>query len=429
VVRLPWPARSAPDDKVPAAEAAEIEVVEAEVVPQPLARVPQAADAYARQRLRGEGPPDVKGPTLFLQRMDFETELLATINQVKTIFVQWAYTYAYKWETYYWAYYVGDYFLRILSSQGGGVKPTLFERWRARELSVPFFERPMEMLEMALAEAHRLGLTLRKGRPVEAPLPREKMLKLIDPERRIENPETIGVLQLAADLAEFARDRVDCFVLIDVSPHIRQFGAGKTQLLIQLVAETNAQLGHVFDVRHDIVYGEDHKRFRHLLNDTDPEHAFGVDELDQFAYSREAMKGANKETVQTLKQTRKWGRPVIGCSASLWQLDPFLRDVKITHRVRIEEWDRKARRGRAVVFEKGGFPEPPNDKWGRYPPVRAFEFEGLGPASYALTIECALLARRTGDMDKYLREHPTWPESYAKAELKAGNEAITGLST
>ncbi len=407
MVRLPWERRSAPaSDKPVAAEAAEIEVLETEVVPQPLVKPPPAR----------EGPPDVRTSTTFIQRMDFETEILRMREQVRTLFIQWGYDQL-SWRKRYWLEQTLTEFLVTLSSQSIEA-PTLTQKWEAKKASVPWLDQPMAMLEMALAEANKLGLTLRKGRPIEAPLPRDKMLKLIDPDRKIERPEAIGVLQLATDIAEAARDRVDCFVLIDVSPRIRQFGAGKTQLLMQVLAEVNSMLGKTFDVRHDVVYGEDHKRFRRLLSETEAEHAFGVDELDQFAYSREAMKGPNKETMQTLKQTRKWGRPIVGCSASLWQLDPFLRDVKITHRIRIEEWDRKSRRGRAVVFEKGGFPDPPNDMWGRIPPVRAFEFEGLGAKAYNLTVECALLARRAGDMDKYLRENPSWPEDNpAKATI------------
>ncbi len=410
-----WGQASVPADNEAARDAAVVEATDIEVAESPQDRLRASsavATEYAQRRLRGEGPPDVKSPTLFLQRMTFETELLATIDQVKSIYIQWGYTFAYNWATYYWLYYVAEYFLRALSSQSE-MSPTLYQRFKSREISVPFFDRPMEMLEMSLREARHLGLTLRTARPAHAALPRDKMLALIDPSRQIEHPEQIGVLQIAADIAEAAKERRDCFIVIDVSPRIRQFGAGKSQLLVQILAEANAMLGNGFDARFDIVYGEDHKRFRRLLNETTPEHAFGVDELDQFAYAREAMKGSNKETMQTLKQTRKWGRPIVACSASLWQLDPFLRDIKITHRVRIEEWDGKKREGRATVFEKGGFPDPPNDLWGRFPPIIAFDFMGLPAASYRTYYECAILASKAGGegMDKFLRENPSWPEA------------------
>lgn len=355
-------------------------------------------------------PPRVQPWSVFTQRMTFETELLSDLDEIQKIFNRWGYRYAWDVHARFWFEFVADKYLGIVSSQSPQT-PTLRQRWEAISPSIEGWRRPLACLEMALTEARRLGLTLRMRDQAYHPLTRDAMLKLIDPDRKLEEPEQIGILQIAAEISEAAKERRDCFVIIDVSPRIRQFGAGKSQLMMQVLAETNRMLGNGFDARWDVVYGEDHRRFRRLLGDTSPEHAFGVDELDQFAYSREAMKGANKETMQTLKQTRKWGRPIVACSASLWQLDPFLRDIKITHRFRIEEWDSKNRRGRATVWEKGGFADPPNDLWGRVPPVLTFEFVGLPSDSYKLYYECAILSTREREgMDKYLKDHPSWPQ-------------------
>ena len=381
----------------------------------------QANEALSR-------PPKIAGPVGFINRMTFETDLLTTIYQIKSTYISWGYTSGYDYRTYYWFLAVARLFLMFLSSQGQ-TRPTLSMKWQAMESRVPFLERPMEMMELALAEANRLGLTLRSKQHAFKALPREKMQIGLDPNRRIEEPETIGVLQLADLVARSAEKRRDVFMVIDTALNADiSFGAGKSQLMLQVLDETYNRLGKKFDFRHDVVYAEDHVRFRKLLTDKTPLSPFGVDELDQFAYAREAMKGENKETMQDLKRTRKWGRPIVGCCGSLWQLDPFLRDIKITHRIRIEYWDDENYRGRATVWRKGGFSVQPEDRWGKWPPEFPMEFSGIPAEAFQRYHQCALLAEESGSggMDKFLAKNSRWLDE--RPEVVTPSADLSGLA-
>lgn len=377
------------------------EIVEAERVERP-----EVFRESVNDMLR-QAPPKIPQPVQFLQRMTFETDLLTTLYQIKSTYIAWGYKFAYSWSEYYWFYYVARLFLAFLSSQSRE-KPSLTDQWTARETRTPFLDRPLKMMEMALEEANKLGLTLRAKAQSFRPLPRERMLSYIDPNfRDLPEPETIGVLQLAHIIATSARKRRDCFVVVDTGAESDlTYGAGKSQLAIEVAGEAYAALGKAFDLRRDVVYSSDRKRFNRLLSDRSPEQPFVVDELDTFIYGRESMKGENKEIVQTLKRTRKWGRPIVGCSGSIWGLDVVVRELKVTHRCRIEGWDEDRFTGRATVWRKGGFPKQDDDYWGKF--LFSLEFEGLPKDAFDKYTQCVLMTEETNDLDKFLSKNPEW---------------------
>jgi len=296
------------------------------------------------------------------------------------------------------------------------VGTSLFTKWRELEPSLPDdADKPLRMMEIADAVATKMGLTIRQKSKGFAALPREKMALGIDPTRQIEQPENIGVLQLASLFGERARRSTDTFFVVDIwnwAPE--QFGGGKSQLLLQLLAEVSAYLRHVldpppqpFDFRHDCVYSADHGRLRRFLGDRTPNVARGVDEMDQFAYKRTSQVGAQKATIAVWKRNRKWGQVWGGCSPSLWELDEFLREIKVTHRVRIREWDADKREGHAEVFAKGGPKNEATDEWGHF--LMDFDFRSLPNEMY--------LAYK--DLVAYVEDHPSETKSALDAYLKA----------
>ena len=77
------------------------------------------------------------------------------------------------------------------------------------------------------------------------------------------------------------------------------------------------------------------------------------------------------------------------------------------------------------MFEKGGFPDPQKDQWGRWPPLRAFEFESLPSDGYKLYFECALAATKYRDLDKFLKENPSFlTDNPAKPAITEGIDIV-----
>ncbi len=233
-------------------------------------------------------------------------------------------------------------------------------------------------------------------------------LKLLFTNKDNGTPDQYGTNQVAGIIAESARKRRDCFMVIDVgSTGPFQYGAGKSQLMLQLIHQAYLLLGGIFNPAMDVVYSDDRVRFNRLLDDVEPLKPFGVDEFDPFCYKRNWSKTDNKEIVIKLTRTRKWGRPLIGCTGSIWQLDQFLRDIKITHRIRIVDWDDEHLVGRAQIHRKGGFQKEEEDKWGMW--LFSFDYYGIPSVAYKQYVKLVLAAEKSSGetgLDRFLQNNP-----------------------
>lgn len=249
----------------------------------------------------------------------------------------------------------------------------------------------------------------------------------------VEKPEEIGVLQIARTFADRVQRQRDTFFVVDISMEAaEQFGGGKTHILIQLLQAASFYIPSVFDLRHDMTFGDDHARLRRHLQNHEQGACRGVDELDQFAYKRDTNKGANKATIAVWKRNRKWGQLWGGCTPSIWELDPFLRDIKITHRIRIKEWDDNRRRGYAELFTKGGYQDPEKDRWGRF--NMGFDYGPISSPAYLAYKEIVTFVEdhystpTESSLDKFLRDNPDWLKDEIESVLSLDVALATVLS-
>ncbi len=359
--------------------------------------------------------------TPFTQRFGYEESLYETVRGFNQGWLQWGYLSEIDPVREIWADAAVNLYMSDIDGVAMDLKDpvgtSIITKWREIEHTVPDDEYKV-LFKRAFASrwATDLGLTLRRKERSFKALDHAGMRELfgkLDPAPRIEQPEEIGVLQLGAIFAHRIKKQKDTFFMVDMWKYApEQFGGGKSQLLLQILAATARFAGYKFDFRRDVVYADDHARLRRFLGDREVNACRGVDELDQFAYKRRSQHGEQKATIDVWKRNRKWGQLWGASGPSLWELDEFLRDIKVTHRIRIRTWDDEARIGTAEVFAKGGDKDEMTDTWGHF--NMSFEYRAMPSVLYDAYKACVRYVedyQRSPDhsaLDKHLADKPEW---------------------